>query len=257
MQTKTAPVKRPYRNKKKKPIPLRFWIGMSMLGAIGLLFLYVEFFGERHTSVWPKGHDIYGIDVSHFQKNVNWQKVQENNISFAFIKATEGNYLKDKEFERHWKEAGQAGIIKGAYHFYRPRLSPEKQASNFIETVQLSNGDLPPVLDVEHRGLKSGARFREELQTWLNLVERAYNTKPILYTNYQFYKDHLEGYFDNYPLWIAHYQVPKLRISPGHNIKLSFWQHTDIGTVEGVEGKVDCNVFYGSMRDLRKLCIEN
>ncbi len=256
MPTKTAIPKRAQRKPKQQEVPLRFWLGMCALAAIAMLFLYVEFFTDKPAETWPEGHDIYGIDVSHYQREVNWQKVKDSGINFAFIKATEGAKLTDKTFGYNWEEAGKTGIIKGVYHFYRPRLSPERQASHFISTVKLSKGDLPPVLDIEHRGLKSATRFREELQVWLNLVEQAYGVKPIIYTNYQFYKDHLEGYFESYPLWIAHYKVPKLAISPNHKTKLHFWQHTDAGSVEGIEGKVDCNVFYGSMRELRKLCVK-
>ena len=134
-------------------------------------------------------------------------------------------------------------------------MKPQLQAENFISTVTLRAGDLPPVLDVEVRGRRPVEQFREELKVWLQLVEEAYGVKPILYTGYAFYKDYLDGHFDDYHLWIAHYDVPELRLEKSSRRKLAFWQHTDGGAIKGIEGIVDCNVFYGSMRELRSVCL--
>jgi lysozyme len=221
-----------------------------------LVVLYVEFFVEKRVSPWPEGHTIYGIDVSHHQKKIDWQLVQENEVTFTFVKATEGKSHKDRQFGNNWAGAGNAGIIRGAYHFYLPHVNPQLQAENFISTVTLQTGDLPPVLDVEVRGRKPVGQFRADLNVWLQLVEEAYGVKPILYTGYAFYKDYLDGHFDDYHLWIAHYEVPKLHLQKSSKRKLAFWQHTDGGAIKGIEGEVDCNVFYGSMRDLKSVCVK-
>ncbi|WP_242917636.1 glycoside hydrolase family 25 protein [Pontibacter liquoris] len=247
------------KRKKKKPkggSPLLFRVGAAALVLLVLLVLYVELFVEKRKVVWPDGYSVYGVDVSKYQKDIDWQKVRANEISFAFVKATEGASLQDNLFKQNWEEARQAGILCGAYHFYRPHVAPLVQARNFISLVELQPGDLPPVLDIEVRGRKPEAQFRKDLQVWLREVEEAYNTKPIIYTNYTFYKDYLAGHFDDYHLWIAHYKVPKLRIEKTSDLKLAFWQHTDGGAIEGIEGDVDCNVFYGSMRDLKSVCVQ-
>ncbi|RIJ34345.1 glycoside hydrolase family 25 protein [Pontibacter oryzae] len=243
------------RKKQQKQPPKRFWVGLAILAGIIVLVMYVEYFVEKRVPAWPEGHTVYGIDVSHFQKEVDWQKVRESEVVFAFVKATEGVSLKDKKYEQNWTGAGAAGIIRGAYHFYLPYLSPKEQAANFVATVQLTSGDLPPVLDIEVRGRKPLGQFRKDLKVWLEQVENAYGAKPVIYTNYKFYEDYLAGHFDSYPLWIAHYKVPKLSIEKSSTRKLAFWQHTDGGSIDGIEGSVDCNVFYGSMRDLRSICI--
>ncbi|WP_439883325.1 glycoside hydrolase family 25 protein [Pontibacter sp. MBLB2868] len=249
---------RPNSKKKKKDteMPEKFWIGIGILAGIVLLVLYIELFVDKPKSVWPEGHNVYGVDVSHFQKKVDWIKVRENQVSFAFIKATEGVTLHDKNYEQNWEGAGAAGIIRGAYHFYLPYLKPEQQASHFISKVKLLPGDLPPVLDVEVKGKKSTEQLRKDLKIWLDKVENAYGTKPIIYTSYKFYTDYLAGHFNGYHLWIAHYKIPKLNLEKNQYTKLAFWQHTDNGAVEGIEGRVDCNVFYGTMRDLRSVCIK-
>lgn len=214
------------------------------------------FYGRKGEQVdWPRGHAVRGVDVSRYQSHVSWTEVRKNNIAFAFIKATEGFHRQDDLFGAHWQESGAAGLRRGAYHFYRPNQLPALQALNFIRTVDLDSGDLPPVLDVETAGETSPEKLREGIKIWLDLVEDHYEAKPILYTNYDFYREYLQGHFDDYPLWIAHYQVPRLRIAPGPGCKLKFWQHTDRGAVAGIQGRVDCNVFYGSMAELQQLCL--
>lgn len=214
------------------------------------------FYGLSGESVeWPRCYPVRGVDVSRYQTHVEWTKVRQNNIAFAFIKATEGFYRQDDLFAAHWQETGAAGVRRGAYHFYRPNQLPLLQALNFIRIVELKTGDLPPVLDVETLGDTRPEKLREGMQIWLDLVEDHFKVKPILYSNYDFYRQYLEGHFDDYPLWIAHYQVPRLRIAPGPGKKLKFWQLTDRGAVEGIQGRVDCNVFYGSPAELQQLCL--
>lgn len=241
--------------KASKPSPYKFWTGLAALVTLVLVVLYVELFVEKRKSAWPEGYSVYGVDVSHYQQEIDWQQVRENEVSFAFVKATEGRTIRDKQFSNNWAGAGEAGIMRGAYHFYIPHLKPEVQAANFISTVKLTSGDLPPVLDVEVRGRKPVAQLREDLKVWLRLVEEAYGVKPILYTGYSFYIDYLDGHFDDYHLWIAHYNVTKLQLEKSSRRKLAFWQHTDGGAIKGIDGIVDCNVFYGSMRELRSVCL--
>lgn len=101
-------------------------------------------------------HDshLYGIDVSHYQGVINWDKavkIQDSfPISFVFVRATAGKNLVDRTFHANWKELDEKGIIKGAYHYYRPDENSLQQADNFIKAVRLKKGDLPPVLDIEN-----------------------------------------------------------------------------------------------------------
>jgi lysozyme len=262
-QAPKAPRAAPKRKKpkKKQKSMLPFWIGVGVVAAIGLLVIYVEFFTEKKQPIWPEGHSplgntILGVDVSKYQRKIDWEKVRDNDVSFAFIKATEGVKLKDSHFERNWEGTQQAGILRGAYHFYRPGIAPDEQARNFIQSVVLQPGDLPPVLDVEVRGKQPLNHFRGDIKEWLVMVERAYGVKPIIYTGYSFYKDYLEGYFDEYTLWIAHYNVKELKMQRTDRALLSFWQHTDRGAIEGIKGPVDCNIFYGTKKDILKMCIQ-
>lgn len=205
---------------------------------------------------WPTGNVLRGIDVSRYQTHVSWPEVERNRIDFVFIKATEGFLGHDRLFQKHWQRTGEAGLVRGAYHFYRANQPAWLQALNFVTQVTLNPGDLPPVLDVEQAGHATGEELRERVETWLRWVEWRYQAKPIIYTNYSFYKDYLEGFFDEYTFWIAHYKTDTLKLTDYSRKQVKFWQHTDRGAVPGIKGRVDCNIFFGNAAALEKLRLE-
>ena len=200
----------------------------------------------------PKGYNVYGIDVSHHQQEIEWEQLRQEKIAFIFMKATEGTNHHDKYFKRHWDDAYKHGIMRGAYHFFLPSRDAEEQAKHFISQVKLRYGDLPPVLDVEVTNRRSSEEIRKGTKTWLDAVEKHYGIKPIIYTNYSFYQEHLAGHFDDYLLWVAHYNTEKFIKKNYAN--WAFWQHSEKGKLKGIKGAVDCNVFHGSMKELEDLC---
>jgi lysozyme len=195
----------------------------------------------------PDEYPIHGIDVSRYQQIIAWEEVKAmrvNNIQmgFAFIKATEGIGNTDPQFNRNWKKAKSNNIVRGAYHFFIASKDGKMQAENFIKKVKLEPGDLPPVLDVEQKNGTSNAQLRKEVKKWLETVEYYYKAKPIIYTNVDFYKNYLGSEFDEYPLWVAHYYEDQ---NPRIKRDWVFWQHNDQGNVNGIISKVDFNVFSG------------
>nr|WP_225986577.1 glycoside hydrolase family 25 protein [Rufibacter sp. LB8] len=202
----------------------------------------------------PEGYEVTGVDVSHHQRSIDWKLVKKQKISFAFIKATEGITHEDRFFSKHWKQAKQHDVLRGAYHFFLPSRDAEEQARNFLKKVKLEPGDLPPVLDVEVTNHQSDEEIVAGVQLWLDAVEAEYDIKPIIYTNYAFYEKHLAGHFDDYPLWVAHYS-PEKSHQLG-NRKWVFWQHTETGKLKGVKGNLDLNVFNGTLEDLYNMCYE-
>lgn len=208
--------------------------------------------------VYPEGYSIHGIDISHHQGDIDWEKVSkaqinEEPISFIFIKATEGQDHLDSNFNDNFYEAREYGFLRGAYHYFKPNVNATLQARYFLKQVHLEEGDLPPVLDIEEKGSLSTKELQKAALTWLKAVEKKYGVPPILYTNYKFKKDYLNTpEFDRYPYWIAHYYVHKLT----YKGKWRFWQHTDCGKIDGIREKVDLNIYNGSMYDLKHLCIE-
>lgn len=205
----------------------------------------------------PDRYAIHGIDVSRYQKTIGWKLVKEmqvENISigFSFMKSTEGISSIDAQFHRNWLQAKKAGVPRGAYHFFIASKSGKAQAENFIENVKLKKGDLPPVIDVEQVNGASVADLQQRVADWLNVVERKYKVKPIIYTNAVFYETFLAGRFDEYPLWVAHYKV---KDKPRIKRLWHFWQHSESGRVNGIDAPVDFNVFNGDSTDFKKLLI--
>lgn len=203
----------------------------------------------------PNQFDIHGIDVSRYQKTIHWPAVKEMEVSkikigFAFMKATEGEGRIDPQFRRNWLHAHKAHIPRGAYHFFIASRNAKRQAQNFIRTVQLKKGDLPPVLDVETLNGTGKEALQQKVKEWLTIVENHYQVKPIIYTNASFYKNYLSSAFDEYPLWVAHYLQKK---EPRIQRDWVFWQHSERGRVNGIAARVDFNVFNGDSSDLEKL----
>lgn len=206
----------------------------------------------------PKNYQLHGIDVSYYQGKINWRKVKameedDVRVHFAFIKATEGLFSVDPYFQRNWREAPKAGIVCGAYHFFRPQKSGEWQAKFFLQTVKFETGDLPPVVDIEELNGVSPAQMRAELGAFIRYVEKKTGVKPIIYTGLSFYKDYLKGSFESYPLWIAHYHQPKLKVS---STAWSFWQHSDKARISGINHVVDFNAFNGDSTAFQQLLIK-
>ncbi len=175
------------------------------------------------------------------------------NLEFAYIKATEGAVNVDPLFHRNWVKAKEAGMARGAYHFFTANKEGKVQAKNFIQIVQLETGDLPPVLDVEKTYGRSPAVIQKEVAAWLNAVEEAYNVKPIIYTNVHFYNTYLAGKFDEYPLWVAHYFAGE---KPRIERDWLMWQHSETGRVNGINATVDFNAFSGSWGDFEQMKIQ-
>jgi lysozyme len=205
----------------------------------------------------PAEYSIHGIDVSRYQQRISWEtvkamQVDEIKLGFAFIKATEGNGNIDPYFKRNWKKAKEAGVIRGAYHFFIASKDGKTQAQNFMKKVTLETGDLPPVLDVEQTNRANSATIRTEVKEFLDVMEMNYHVKPIIYTNIDFYNRHLKGYFDDYPLWVAHYLQPR---KPRITRPWTFWQHSEAGRVNGILAKVDFNVFNGDSTEFRSLLV--
>ncbi len=196
------------------------------------------------------GYAVHGIDVSSYQGLIDWPEIARQQVRFAFIKATEGTTLRDPRFDRNWREARAAGVVSGAYHYFQPERDGEQQARLFIDTVPRQAGDLPPVLDVEAPRFHDVATLRQEIRQWLTLVETHYGARPILYSNYAFYQRYLAGHFDDYPLWLAHYEVARPALPAARWL---IWQHSDEAYLPGIRGAVDFNVFRGNYADLLAL----
>jgi lysozyme len=200
---------------------------------------------------------VAGIDVSEYQGEIDWDETDSIDggfpIGFVFIRATYGDDGVDEEFSNNWPAVKKTPMLRGAYHYYRPDENSLKQAQNFINTVTLADGDLPPVLDIEKipegqsvDSLKTGIR------RWLLKVEKHYKVKPIIYSGEKYYYDFLREEFKAYTVWIANYNFMVEEIEPGWQ----FWQFTQNGKAKGINGDVDINLFNGNGPELRRIRIK-
>ena len=195
---------------------------------------------------------VQGIDVSHFQGVVNWQEVKQAGMSFAFAKATEGITYVDPQYSTNWTGMQSAGLLRGAYHFFEANDDATAQAQHFLATVQLAAGDLPPVLDIETTAGVSNEQIWSGVSTWLQIVEQQTGRRPILYTAPGFWNSHQpDRALTKYPLWLADYAT-QATLPTGWSSWL-FWQHSQSGSVAGVTGSVDLDLFSGTLEQLHEL----
>lgn len=199
-----------------------------------------------------------GIDVSEYQGTILWDSVHlvENEfpIQFVFVRATAGVDYVDKKFAENWVATKKMGLIRGAYHYYRPDENSKLQADLFIKNVALRKGDFPPVLDIEQMPKRqSMAELKKGIRNWLERVEQHYGVQPILYSGERFYTDFLKEDFSEYTCWIANYNFFVENLKP----QWQFWQFTEKGSVYGISGFVDVNIFNGTEDDLVQLTIGN
>lgn len=199
----------------------------------------------------PKGYSVYGIDISHHQGKIDWEKLErenpkENPIRFVYMKACEGKDHKDTQFDTNWKMAKEHGFTRGAYHYFSPYSTGLEQATMFIKTVKIEKGDLAPVIDVEEKP-KDRALFMQELKIFIAELEQHYGIKPIIYSGKKYKERYLnDKYFDRFPTWIAHYYVDTLEV----NQRWTLWQCSDRGRLPGISRNVDINIFNGTPNNL-------
>jgi lysozyme len=196
--------------------PKTFWFVLFLLSLCGSFSLFeIKKNKDAEISETSPSSRVksFGIDVSHNQGYINWDKVMESHhpIKFVIVRSTMGKNRKDERFIENMKQLRQRGLLSGAYHYYDPNENSSDQAQNFIETVKLLPGDIIPVLDIERKSvIQSLDNLRKGVQNWLNIIESHYGVRPMIYTGQSFYEDHLMDFgFGRYPLWIAAYSKEK------------------------------------------------
>lgn len=180
---------------------------------------------------------IPGIDVSHWDGEIDWTAVKDAGVQFAYIKATEGTKFVDPDFTRNWEEASQAGLLVGAYHYLT--TDPfDLQAVNFSQV--LPNSGLPPALDFELDSLSPSniAAFWAIATPTAERVNYLPASMLPQFTN------------PTGLLWIAEWDVIAPKYSPWPN--WTFWQHSASGNVRGVGEDVDLDWFNGSLDELKQ-----
>jgi len=217
-----------------------------IISATVVLALKPDLINWSITSIPEDKPALEGIDVSNHQGRINWLEIDQDAVNFVFIKATEGTTFKDKSFSYNWNVSREAGFLRGAYHYFNIESDGQRQAENFISMVPRENSTLPPVIDIEEVA-EDQARLINDLKKYVDTIERHYGLKPIFYVNKQTYELYVRDHFSDYVIWYAVYGSEP----PIDN--WTFWQHTDSGTVQGIEGPVDMNYFKGNKEDILNL----
>ncbi|MEK5320684.1 GH25 family lysozyme [Paenibacillus sp. FSL L8-0644] len=200
------------------------------------------------------GH-AQGIDVSHYNGNIDWQQVAAAGKTFAFIKATEGTKYQDNQFLINVQGAREANILVGAYHFLNATTADgaRQEAANFARALDSAGGrlDLPPVMDYENnpKGL-TPAQINEVAHAFLDEMERLTGRQPIVYTGNVF-ASKFDPTFSMYKLWVARYSTTqKPTAVPAWNNWWA-WQYSSTGSVPGIRGQVDLDEYNGTIDELR------
>lgn len=244
--------------RKKKILILAAAILSMVAAAAGLLVFYEK---NQMNHIIARQYEVHGVDVSHYQGTIDWQKLAGQGLDFAMIKATEGSGHVDERFFENWQAAGQTDLYVGAYHFFSFDSKGDQQAAFFISTVGEMNGKLAPVIDVEYYGDKRSnpplrADVVENLSAMLEALEQQYHVKPIIYTTFTVYNEYIRGEFQDYPLWVRSVRCPPTLL---FGDQWHFWQYMDTAVLEGYEGDeehIDMNVFKGTRQDLEQLTIQ-
>lgn len=195
---------------------------------------------------------IHGIDMSHYQGDVFWEAIGDNSkMAYVYLKATEGGDNIDERYEENIQLAHKYGLKVGSYHFFRPKTELIRQLENFKAQCRPGDQDLVPMIDIETRGGLDEEEFCDSLFRFLDLVEKAYKQKPLLYTFANFYDRNLQGKIDGYKLMIAQYTAREPILADGRDITL--WQYTGKGHINGVNGHVDKSRLMGehSLREIK------
>jgi lysozyme len=194
---------------------------------------------------------IRGIDISHYQGSVNWDKINTSEIKFVIIKSTEGSNYKDKKFKSNWNRSRKRNLIVGAYHRFSLKTSGKLQAKNFISVVPKLNNSMPPSIDIENINIskvKNKTNIIKELKILENELYKHYGKKPIFYLNeYNYYKYIVNNFTNN--VWI--YDHSNTTPVTFHYQK-GLWQYTTKGKCRGINGYVDMNYFNGDITSFKK-----
>ncbi|MEM7184665.1 MAG: GH25 family lysozyme [Spirochaetota bacterium] len=236
---------------------MNLWKKLFLVFLIGSFAVYYTFekgflrFNYPDKDTFP----VVGIDISHHQGKIDWQKAEGYGLSFVYIKATEGEDYQDPRFQENWQGAGSLSLAKGAYHFFTFCKSGEVQAKNFIATVPVVKDSLPHVVDLEFGGnckaRPSKAKLLSELQIFSNAILQKYGRRPIIYVTKDAYNIYLTNALPKHKIWFRNIFFQPGKLPDGR--KWDIWQFSNRGRIPGITGPVDLNVFHGKEEAFVKL----
>lgn len=262
-----AKKKKIYKKKKKKAkltkeekITRRIAISSFLIAIVGItaFLIYRNYTNSEPQKFESKKYYVKGIDISHHQPILNWHMVMEQDISFAYIKATEGNNHLDRNYTYNYEQAREAQIRIGSYHFFTFGISGREQAQHFIRTAKCQSGDMLPAIDVEHSAINTYSSdpayivlVKHELQELEQTLYEHYGVHPIIYTNKDCYKLYIKDSFPDNLLWIC-----DLDKEPSEELaNWRIWQFSHSGKLPGIQEKVDLNYYRYTFSEFKELLV--
>ena len=230
----------------------------TIAGVVAFFLVRKYSVGDISDTFESDKYFVKGIDVSHHNPILNWEAVMDQNISFAYMKATEGITHEDRNYPYNYDLAKKTNIRIGSYHFYTFGLSGKDQAAHFIKKAKCKKGDLIPAIDVEHspanpysKDDKYIALVVQELKILENALYEHYGVHPVIYTNKDCYKLYVKDNFPENIIWMC-----DLHNEPSNKIKnWRIWQFSHTGQLPGIDGDIDLNYYRYTFEDLRELLL--
>jgi lysozyme len=224
---------------------------LAALAAGALIWFAPWLYEHYELSAWS--YAVKGVDVSHHQGDIDWQALRAAGVSFAYIKATEGASFRDPRFAGNWRRSRDAGVLRGAYHYFSLCKPGAEQAANFAAATPLDPQSLPHALDVEQmEPCPEGQRVPDpiaEIQAFLDMAEKRFGRRPLIYTTHEFHAAYRLGEH----LGAERFWLRSLHRTPGFGGKTwILWQYHNRGRRPGVDGPVDLDAFNGSAADFKK-----
>ena len=226
---------------------------LLLLGAAALVvltcgYIFWHYVLPHSVNVDRYRFPIAGIDVSKHNGDIDFKRVRDDDYQFVFIKASEGKTYRDDAFDRNYKGAREAGLLVGAYHFFRKNRTGKEQADNFLSAINGKKMDLPLVIDLEDDWGNGATISRqtaiERVMEMIGILnDKGYQV--MIYTNLDGYEKYYKNMMVDCDLWLCSFTGPDLLPHLPHCIQ----QFSHEGSVDGVDGKVDLNVFRGSKRE--------
>ena len=198
-----------------------------------------------------------GIDVSSYQKNIDWKKVKEAGVSFAILRlgyrsyGDSGKIVLDNYFEKNYKAAKNAGIEVGVYFFSQAiNIDEVREEADFvIKHIEGKELSYPVVYDLEKikndvartDNLTSDEITNMTFEFCKIIQEKGY--RPSIYGNSKTFTTKMElEKFNNYSKWYAGYPEAGGYDYPLYPYEFDIWQYTETGTIDGIKGNVDINI---------------
>lgn len=231
--------------------------GSKLIWVSSIIVLVVflsTFFAFKHDRVSTgavidtANYRVLGIDISAHNGKVNFKELSNTNVKFVLMKATEDTEFKDPKFEDNFMQARENNFCVGAYHFFNFTADGVAQARNFLNSIQSKDLDLPVVIDVEQHGNTRFYMTSNVIRRLQDMIdELAVNERNVMiYTNKDGYEKFIKDNFEDYPLWLCSF------VEPSDSINWHIWQYSHWGEVEGIDGDVDLNTFYGNEQDWKE-----